>query len=260
MNKILFVFSHPDEEYWNDGLRSALKLLEKDFEITYLNLFKNDLTNVPKDAFILVFDSFKGVVDRMIRYYPNKKGLCLAGSMFMPYKPEEYSVIFYETEYQKTILRHPNLVHAFGIDTRVYKKMDLPKVFDYIGVGGFALWKRWEKMIDKKGLKLVTGPYQLQNEQESLSIVKNLMRNRIVVAPIISVETAVKLFNMSKICYIPAEINGGGERAILEARSCGLPVEIEPDNPKLKELLTSPIWDAQYFADQLEKGVLSCLN
>lgn len=260
MNKILFVYSHPDEEYWHDGLKAALKLLEKDFEITYLNLFKNSLTNVPKDTFILVWDSFKGVVDRMIRYYPNKKGLCLAGSMFMPYKTEDYNVIFYETEYQKSILRHSNLVHAFGIDTNVYKKMDLPKVFDYIGVGGFATWKRWEKMIDKKGLKLVTGPYQLQNEQESLTIIKNLVRNRIVVAPIINVEIAVKLYNMSKICYIPAELNGGGERAVLEARASNLEVQIEPDNPKLKELLTCPIWDVAYYASQLKQGILSGLN
>jgi hypothetical protein len=53
------------------------------------------------------------------------------------------------------------------------------------------------------------------------------------------------------VVYVPDDVFGGGERAVLEARSLGVQVAIEDDNPKLKELLTSPIYDHVYYAQQL---------
>jgi hypothetical protein len=67
------------------------------------------------------------------------------------------------------------------------------------------------------------------------------------------------IYQNSKNVYIPANINGGGERAVLEARSCGCNVEVENDNPKLKELVYSKIPSHIDYADNLLKG-LSCLN
>ncbi len=43
----------------------------------------------------------------------------------------------------------------------------------------------------------------------------------------------------------------GGERVVLEARQLGVDVKIEGDNPKLKELLSSPVYDHSYYAEQL---------
>lgn len=43
----------------------------------------------------------------------------------------------------------------------------------------------------------------------------------------------------------------GGERVVLEARQLGVDVQIEGDNPKLKELLSSPVYDHSYYAEQL---------
>lgn len=54
---------------------------------------------------------------------------------------------------------------------------------------------------------------------------------------------------------MPDDVLGGGERAILEARSLGVEVEIESDNPKLAELLDSPIYDHLYYAAQLRFGL-----
>jgi len=62
-------------------------------------------------------------------------------------------------------------------------------------------------------------------------------------------------YNRAKTVYIPATLMGGGERAILEARSCGCKVKIEDDNPKLKELLTCPIYDVDYYVKQLKRGL-----
>ena len=64
----------------------------------------------------------------------------------------------------------------------------------------------------------------------------------------------------SKNVYIPASIQGGGERAVLEARACNIKVTIEDDNPKLKELLTSQIYDHHYYSDQLNYGIKKCFK
>jgi hypothetical protein len=68
------------------------------------------------------------------------------------------------------------------------------------------------------------------------------------------------IYNCSDVVYIPADINGGGERAILEARACGRTVEVERDNPKLQELVDGQLFDHHYYAEQLKKGILSVLK
>jgi hypothetical protein len=59
----------------------------------------------------------------------------------------------------------------------------------------------------------------------------------------------------AKAVYVPDDVLGGGERAVLEARSLGVDVVIEEDNPKLAELLDSPIYDHAYYATQLSFGI-----
>ena len=51
--------------------------------------------------------------------------------------------------------------------------------------------------------------------------------------------------------YVPDDVLGGGERAVLEARALGVRAVVEPDNPKLAELLGSPVYDHAYHAAQL---------
>ena len=62
-------------------------------------------------------------------------------------------------------------------------------------------------------------------------------------------------YNKSKLCYVPCKLHGGGERAVLEARACNIPVKIENDNIKLKELLDSEIYSSEYYANQIDHGI-----
>jgi hypothetical protein len=48
---------------------------------------------------------------------------------------------------------------------------------------------------------------------------------------------------------------GGGERALFEARACGANVDMPGDNPKLERLRDAPLWDHHYFADRLAEGL-----
>ncbi len=157
---------------------------------------------------------------------------------------------------------HPNAVRAFGVNTDIYfpSPMPTPIVWDYISVGAFANWKRQVRMIDKPGTKLVIGEYQDDNEEESIAIVRDLVSNGVMVSNMINPFELAQLYSYSRTLYQPADLIGGGERSILEARACGLSIEIDKDNPKLQELVDmEDIPDHKTYAAQLKKGIMSVL-
>lgn len=265
--KLLFVYDMRDTSHWMDGLHAALFLLEEDFDVFYWNLSNKEEERMDyRDAdFVLGWGAFDSSVDKQLKLCGDAKkiGLCIGGNG-TPAR-EGYDVLFYETKWVRNFLDLGmfcnNLVHAFGVNTDIYNEIDItvPIVWDYIGVGSFSLWKRWHRMQNKKGTKLVVGEYQVDNEPESMAIVQSLIIRNIMVSDTVSPFDLANLYHWSRTLYMPSDIYGGGERAVLEARACGLNVEIEDDNPKLKELLESPIYDHHYYAEQLKKGIMSVL-
>lgn len=268
-HKILFVYDHKYPDLWQDGLWAALNLLEEHFAIGIYNLayISEGEEIVPLNDFILGWGAFGSKVDRYIQNCKQtgskKVGLCIAGNAFPPTGAANYDVLFYETKwYRPQIKFHPNIVQAFGINTDIYFPIGESPVpmWDYIGVGALANWKRWDRMTGKDGLRLVVGEYQEGNQAESAEIANYLLNRGVAVSPMVPPYDLARLYRLSKRCYIPADIYGGGERAVLEARSCGLEVEIEDDNPKLKELVELETIPSHIdYAAQLKKGILSCL-
>ena len=59
------------------------------------------------------------------------------------------------------------------------------------------------------------------------------------------------IYNDARGVFVPCELQGGGERAVLEGRACGCDVEIADDNPKLASLLDCPIWSHEEYAARL---------
>jgi hypothetical protein len=177
---------------------------------------------------------------------------------------EKYDVLFYETEwYLPQIQQHKNVVRAFGINSDIYKPIpDAIKIWDWLTVGAFANWKRQYLLANKGGYRLAIGEIQKENLNESIDIIGDLLVDGVSVSDMVSPEKLVMIYNSSDRVYIPSDINGGGERAVLEARACGVSVEVEKDNPKLQELLTwkerGKIPDQFFYADRLKAGVLSC--
>lgn len=261
---LLFVYDHPQPEWWLDGLAAALTLLEPYFEVRRHNLRQGPPATPLTADLVLGWGAFGSPVDHWLRQQPQRKGLCIAGNAFPPTHADVYDVLFYETKwYRPEITWHPNIVQAFGVNTDIYydqsKSYPIPVVWDYIGVGALATWKRWGKFLTKQGNRLVVGEYQLNNPQESGQIATGLLAGGVMVSPLVHPFDLALLYQMSRTLYLPADLNGGGERAILEARACGLRVEIEDDNPKLKELLDGPIPSHHDYAHQLKKGLFSIL-
>jgi hypothetical protein len=253
--KVLFVSDYKFE--LNDGINKAVKILGFDrYNIG------DEISNFEEYDFLLGHGAFNSKVDILLRSLPNKKGLCIAGNVFPQYT-NCYDVLFYETEWVKNFLNlKGNLVHAFGTNTELYNTNNITlnryKCFDYISVGSLAKWKRHELLKNKKGVKMVIGEIQRDNYAESFEIANYLMKQGVGVLPQVDDTRLATIYHSSRNVYVPADIYGGGERAVLEARACGINVEVGEDNPKLKELLTSPIWDENYYANQLKKGIESC--
>ena len=92
-----------------------------------------------------------------------------------------------------------------------------------------------------------------------MGIIGDLLLGGVCVSDQVLPEKLADIYRASQVVYLPADVLGGSERSVLEARSCGVPVEIEADNPKLKELMTCPVWDHLYYYKALKKGILACL-
>lgn len=255
--KISFIYDHKYPDLWQDGLYSALMLLSFDFNITFHNLAEE--TPKPDADFILGWGAFGSSVDRYLRTLRGPKGLCIAGNAHPPYDVKFYQVLFYETDwYAPQIEEHPNRYKAFGVNTKIYKPLKKKKFWDYLTVGAFALWKQQEMLLTKPGFKLAVGEIQKDNPRESLGIISRLLAGGVEISDMVPPTRLAEIYNMSKKVYIPANIFGGGERAVLEARVCGVEVEIE-DNPKLQELLDCELPTERIYYEQLKKGVESCL-
>lgn len=279
--KILFVYDMKAATPWKDGLWAALKLLEKDYEITKLNInllvagFDADSGN---DDFILGWGAFDSRVDKKLQALVGRKtpmGLCIAGTTNPPDRTAfNYDILFYETEWQKQndLKGVPHARYAFGVNTDIFHLPDQcertpdceycpgnQKIWDYIGVGSLSTWKRWEKIVSKDGLKLVVGHYQVENEAESAEYSRWLVASDVMVSNEVEPEILAKLYHSSRICYMPSALPGGGERTVWEARACGLNVEVEEDNPKLQSLLTIPVLDHHAYAKALKEGIESVI-
>lgn len=240
---------------------AALKLLENDFEIFRANMHGE--MSVPHSYdFILGWGAFGSPVDVTLRKLSGKKGLCIGGNAMPPYSVEDYSVLFYETDwYKPQIAHHPNIHHAFGINTDIYNPWpEAPVIWDWLSVGSFSYWKRHERILAKSGTKLVVGEIQRDNWSESFDIISDLLLAGVGISDMLYPTKLRNIYNCSGTVYIPADTNGGGERAVLEARACGRPVEIEPDNPKLAELLNGPVYDHIYYYKKLRDGISEVLN
>ena len=159
MVKVLFVYYHECPSFWNDGLRAALKLLEKKFNINYYNLYEN--RELPRDDnydFVLAWGAFGSPAHKATSLLHIKKGLCIAGNAVKPFETSNYDVLFYETKwYRPQIDFHKNITHAFGVNTDVFKVIPAIKeerVIDYLTVGAFSLWKRQNRIVDLGGNRM----------------------------------------------------------------------------------------------------------
>jgi pyruvyltransferase len=266
--KILILYNIDNKsikyKYWHDGFTKALNILKikYGFNVSMNNFFDNKNINLNNYDIVLLKTQFKSTLQKYTENYlkfngkKTKVAICISSSNIIPDSDDLklYDLMFYETEWYRkysNLDRHPNIFHAFGVDRGIMKENKSPKIYDYIFVGNITSYKRPLKLLNKSGKNIAIG--FLTDKK----ICDTLKKGNVSLIEFVNYLELSKYYNKSKKCYIPCETHGGGERAVLEARSCGIHVEIESDNLKLKELLTSDIYDSYYYSSQLKNGFLS---
>lgn len=262
------------ETHWSDGLNEALRILKNDFRVVKKNLYNtNGNTSYEGFDFILGWGAWRSPADNYLhrlRMRGSKipTGLCIGGNAVAPYMMDDHSILFYETEWYKPIIsKHKNIKHAFGVNRKIHRKLNKDDfeashafpLWDYVSVGSFSAWKRHERLLNKTGKRLAIGQIQKNNLNESIGIIGDLILGGVAVSDMTNPEALNGIYNLTSTVYIPAEIIGGGERAVLEARAAGCKIEVDSDNTKLLGLIDGPIWDENYYAQELKTGILSCL-
>lgn len=277
--KLAIIYYIPSSSFkydtWVDGFTASIDILKNIFDVQMINLYDSppQISYLNSFDFLLFKSNWDWFVDIFYKSNINsittKSGIMISGST-PPTEPHLYDVLFYETPwYEQFVTKHQMAVHAFGINTDVMQPFDLEKNYDWIAVGAFKPYKRYELLFNKPGKGVIIGEYPPKKAMlmtvvkqyitNTPGILTQLKRAGIETIDFISYKDLCNRYNASKHVYVPAELHGGGERCVLEARACEISVSIESDNPKLESLLDSPIYDHRYYANQLQLGINSVL-
>ena len=253
---------------WHDGFTAAVDILKKDYEVTYINFYNQKINSALLQElnsydFLLVKSNWRSPIDLELRKnYQSLTpalGLMISGSKLAPSSKEQafYDVIWYESNWYKNYaVKHSNAFHGFGIDTTYMKPKELPKRYDWVLVGAPKKYKRIHRILEKEGRRLLIGDMK-NKDPYTQNLLKKLQSAEVEILDFVSYAQLSDIYNESITCLVPTTLHGGGERSVLEARACGIEVEIASDNPKNEEFMHSPIYDEKYYADQLKAGIKS---
>lgn len=250
---------------WNDGFTAAISCLAQNHEVEWLNLHPTavdrtqNLHRLGAADFLIVKSNWGWIVDEAVRSHCRSpsipKGLMISGTARPPNarQMQFYEVLYYETQWYETQLQnHPHRIHAFGIDTSVMRaQADTVRDIDWLSVGKVVGYKRHERLLDHSGVRIVVGDL-LEADRKLLTA---LRQSGIEVVDFVDYTTLAGYYRRARNVLVACTLQGGGERAVLEARACGATVHVADDNPKLQQLLhQSAIWDHGYYAAQLLAG------
>lgn len=270
--KINVVFAIPPTSVkhsaWHDGFTAAMDLISTTHEVQWLNVHPH--SPGASTAARRMFDSDALLIKSNFGWIPDESymmmdicstsrppaALMVSGSIPPhPVDLKRFDLLFYETHwFHPHIRRHPRAVHAFGIDTEVMHVPDPVRAherdIDWLMVGRPAEFKHPEFLLRKSGRRVLVG-----ETAGAEGAVKQLEDAGVEVHDFVPYENLADIYRRTKTLVMAAELQGGGERAVLEARAAGASVELLSDNPKLQEVAVGPIYDHHYYAGQMQTGI-----
>ena len=276
-------------ESFEVGFRAATELLQGNiFNFTWINLDDwegKTVESLDLDSLVRHFDilwvksNWDWTVDRFCRTYLGSVRnaipmvLFISGVAKPPASEAEvqfYDFLFYETDWYLPQIerRHPLVHKAMGIDTRVMRPIKgMRKSIGCLYIGWMAFYKRPELFARHLELQRVKAQKlgqtvlplvavgKLDGAPESETVIANFRKRGVQVRDAVGYHELAAMINQAEEVHIPARVDGGGERAVLESKSCGVPVRVEPDNPKLLELLHGPVLSHIHYAREISKGM-----
>lgn len=244
--KIAFVWQGSSDKrvfnHWNDGLREAMRIIERSHDVTYHEPF-DTIENVD----VILYWEAPCTVNgenadnyRKVQNNPAKKALLFAGGPISSYPQALYGfdLFFTESKINDDEFDALGLPHqrAFGINDRIFKAQDLEKEYDGMMQGTFASWKRHWLIAEALGNKAVLCGRKQENDRRPYD---DSVRFGANIFPELSYENVAKLINKSHVVVNAADFWGGGQRCTLEAMACGVPVIVMTDSPKNIEYVTA---------------------
>jgi len=219
---------------WKDGLWAAMQILEKEFDVEY----KEPTADIRPDAVVLLWEApctinhpENGIWYKRICDLPNKKALLFAGG---PLKQEwmwQFDHVFVESAINAEECDVQGVKHstAFGINSDIFKPMEVEKIYDVAVFGTCASWKR-QGMIGKaiKNKMVVAGRGQESDPQPFIDCTESGCKMFNELQP----HKLNELLAQSHCIVNGADFWGGGQRVTLEAMSAGIPVICMSDSPK----------------------------
>jgi glycosyltransferase involved in cell wall biosynthesis len=234
--KICFLVELPRGFWqWADGLYAAMKILEKDFRVTYHLDGKCDC---PFDRRPDIVMAWGGTMSRPYNNAMNINAvriLLFAGGLRSSHLFDKFNITCFENE-QHTLEAKALGIHcitAFGTNTQVFRPIIQPKLFDVVYPGAFGLWKRKDLFAKSvKGLRALTfGNVQL-HEMECWNI---CTENNVAVSPDLPQEVVPYYLAMARCVVVLPVPFIGGQRTVLEAMAMKLPVIVPNDAPLVCE-------------------------
>lgn len=251
--------------WWNDGLREAMRIIEQEHTVTYHEPYED----LPDVDWILFWeapctinseygDSYKKVMNS-----PQKKALLFAGGPIKYEWVKGFDHIFVESKINKDEFDALGVRNstAFGVNTRIFQPKSVEKVYKTVTHGTCASWKRQGLAGEAVGKDALIFGRDQESDRRPFDIARDFGAKVIDVEQ--SFEEANALINTAYIGLNCADFWGGGQRASLEAMACGLPIIVMNDSPKNCEyvedsglgLMVSPeVHDIQRAVDELMKS------
>lgn len=244
MSKIAFCWTNGVRnkdrfDRWNDGLRAAMRLIEQDHEVTY----HEPEDDIPEVDWILFWEApctFQSAHDgwkyQKLLTHPSKKALLFAGGPIKYEWVKDFDHVFVESKINEdefNAIRVRNS-RAFGVNTDIFKPINIKKEYDTVTHGTCASWKRQWLVCQAIGPKaLVFGQRQQHDTRpfDECSVCGSEVIGEV------DYGSANLLLNKAYVSVNCADFWGGGQRATLEAMACNLPVVVMSDSPKNREFV-----------------------
>lgn len=236
--RIAFVWQGFTErkQFWNDGLREAMRIIEKQHTVTYYEPWDN----IIKEDVILYWEAPCTIngpnAPHYIKVRDNAlpKALLFAGGPLNAKDVQGFDHVFVESDINAKECQELGIPYsvAFGINDTIFKPKEKKKTWKAIHHGTCASWKRQWLVAEAFGEESVlVGKYQ-ESDRKPFDTAKELGATVVDEVPLTSI---VDYLNRSEVLCQTSDYWGGGQRATLEAMACGIPVICMEDSPKNRE-------------------------